>query len=248
MARTYEALMKAEKENQKRLTEVAAFESKLLPKPLLRVEQTIPQQVMEEYHRLKYNLLRVTEKGAKALLFTSPSEGEEHSSVVINFAIALASEGDRVLLVDSNLRSPSFDDVFNLERKNGLTDLLLDKSGLANVIKETKIKNLSVITCGMASSNSSSIFEWKALDSHIAKMKAESDWVLFDSPPINSSDDCIALAGKVDGVVMILQAEKTRWEVAENAKQRIESAKGTILGVVLNNRRFYIPDWLYKTL
>jgi protein-tyrosine kinase len=72
--------------------------------------------------------------------------------------------------------------------------------------------------------------------------------VLFDSAPANSYMDSIALAGKVDGVVMVLQSEKTRWEVAQFIRERLESGNGNILGVILNKRRFYIPRWLYKTV
>lgn len=241
--------MKAEKESRKRLVEVDLFESKPLPKRLRQIEQTIPQQVMEEYHRMKYNILRLNSgTQVKALVFTSPTEGEGNSTVLINFAITLASEGDRVLLVDANLRNPSFHHVFNLEEKNGLTELVFGKSALTNVIKKTQFNNLSVITCGMPCSDPSSVFESPSLNAHIETMKTRADWVLFDSTPIHSSNDSIALAKKVDGAVMVVQAEKTRWEVAENAKQRIESGKGTVLGVVLNNRKFYIPEWLYKTL
>ena len=249
MAKTFEALLKAEKESQKRLQELAVFEPKPLPKPLQTAKPKISRQVMEEYHRMKYNILRVNpRKEIKTLLFTSPTEGEGHSTVLTHFAITLAPEGERALLVDANLRNPSLHEVFNLERKNGLTELFFEKSTLVDVIQKTRLNNLSVITCGKPCSNPSSVFESNSLDFHIEEMKAQADWVLFDSPPINSSDDSITLAGKVDGVVMVVEAEKTRWEVAESAKQRIESGKGTILGVVLNNRHFYIPEWIYKTL
>ena len=79
-------------------------------------------------------------------------------------------------------------------------------------------------------------------------MKAEAEWVLFDSPPINSFNDSIALAHRVDAVVMVVEAEKTRWEVAQSAKQRVESGNGKILGIVLNKRRYYIPKFIYKRL
>jgi Mrp family chromosome partitioning ATPase len=74
------------------------------------------------------------------------------------------------------------------------------------------------------------------------------DWVLFDAPPVNHFDEGLALSGMVDGVVMVIQAEKTRWEVAQSAKQRLEDSGGRILGVVLNKRKFYIPKWLYETI
>jgi Mrp family chromosome partitioning ATPase len=79
-------------------------------------------------------------------------------------------------------------------------------------------------------------------------MKTQADWVMFDAPHINSYDDSIALAARVDGVIMVVEAEKTRWEVAEHAKQRVENSNGKILGVILNKRQSHIPDWLYKRL
>jgi len=79
-------------------------------------------------------------------------------------------------------------------------------------------------------------------------MKLKADWILIDTPPISISSDAIAIAAKADGVIMVIKAEKTRWEVAQNTKQRIEGGNGNIIGVVLNGRRFYIPKWLYQRL
>ena len=92
------------------------------------------------------------------------------------------------------------------------------------------------------------VVESKSLDSCIKEMKAQADWVLFDSPPINSFNDAIALATRIDGVIIVVEAERTKWEVALRAKQRIEGISGNILGVVLNRRRLYIPNWLYRRL
>ena len=79
-------------------------------------------------------------------------------------------------------------------------------------------------------------------------MKLQADWVLFDSPPINVYNDASALAAKMDGVVMVVQAENTRWEVAQSAKKKIKNAKVSLLGVILNRRKMHIPDWAYKML
>ena len=135
-----------------------------------------------------------------------------------------------------------------MDREDGFTELALGKVNLMYVMKETQYSNLSVITCGMPHPNPSSIFESKSLNLHIEEMKAQADWVLFDSPPINSFNDAIALAAKMDGVIIVVEAEKTRWETVLRAKERIENGKGNILGVVLNKRRFYIPEWLYRRL
>jgi Mrp family chromosome partitioning ATPase len=119
---------------------------------------------------------------------------------------------------------------------------------LEEAIKNTYLQNLQVITSGNNHSESIPALAFSVLDSIIEKMKSKADWILFDGPPIHASNDAIALAPNVDGVIIVIKAEKTRWEAAQNARQRIESGKGNIIGVVLNERRFYIPEWLYQRL
>ena len=249
MAKTFEALKKAEKEYQIKPEESKVFDLKPKPKPYIPVDFKISPQIIEEYHRMKYHILNSNPgRKIKTLLFSSSTEGEGNSTVLINFGITLASGGDKVLLVDANLRNPTLHDLFNIDKKSGFTELLLEKNTLKGVIKKTQIKNLSVITSGIPHSNPFSIFESKSLDSFIKQMKDQTDWVLFDSPPINSYNDSSTLAAKMDGVVMIVQAEKTRWELIQSAKERIENGKVKILGAVLNRRKMYIPGWVYKML
>jgi len=231
--------------DQKRAIETTEFETE----PHFIPPKQFPSPLMEEFHQLKHNILRLNNREKnKTILFSGITEGEGNSTVLINFAMTLASEGDRVLLVDGNLRHPSFHNVFRLEKENGLTELSLKKATLMYVIKPTQFSNLSVITCGGDTSNPFAIIESKSLDPFIEEMRSQADWVLFDSPPINSFNDAIALASKIDGVIIVVQAEKTKWEAALHAKQRIESTNRNILGVVLNRRRLYIPEWLYRRL
>jgi len=249
MAKTFEALMKMEKESETTLIEAAAFESTPISSPLPWSKPTIPKKIMEEHERLKYNILSLNSgKVIRSILFTSPTEREKSSMVSTNFAVTLASDGDRVLLIDANLESPFLHKLFNLEGKNGLTELCSEKSLLVNAMHKTQFSNLSVIPCGKLRSNPSTAFECSSLGVHIQAMKTHAEWVLFDAPPIYSSNSAVVLAKYVDGVIMVVEAEKTRWEVAANAKQRIEDGNGTMLGVILNNRRFHIPRGIYKGL
>lgn len=204
---------------------------------------------MEEYHRMKDKLFSSGQNHpTKALLFCSCCPAEGNSTVLTHFALTLASGGDRVLLVDTNLRTPSLHRAFRLERENGLTELCFGKRNLEEVVKKTHFDNLSVITSGIPLPNPFMIFENRILDSHIEQMKAGADWILFDAPPVNTYTDSIALARKVDGSVMVVQAEKTRWEVVRYNIERLGNGTGNILGVILNKRRYYIPGWLYRTL
>lgn len=247
MAKTYEAMMKAEEEAEKKQADRGpSTESRGLSSPdrgPSTVDRGLPS---DEYYRLKLNILRSSQNGKiKSLLFLSPTEGEGATTVLVQFAMALAGQGEKVLLIDANFRSPSLHQQFHLDVESGLTELLLGKAKLSEVTKKTTVKNLWVIPSGSAPSSPLTL---NALDPHLQKMKEEADWVLFDGPPVNHFDEGLALSGKVDGVVMVLQAEKTRWEVAQAAKQRLEDSGGKVLGVVLNKRKFYIPKWLYRTL
>ena len=249
MANTFEALRKAEKEDQIRPEKAKEFELNPRPKPHIPVESKLPHQIAEEYRRLKHYLLSsVVDRKIKTLLFSSSTEGEGNSTVLSNYAITLASDGDKVILIDANLRNPAFHDLFSLDKKGGLTELLLEEKSLNDVIKQTRLKNLSVITSGIPHTNPSSIYKSQLLDSIIEQLKAHYDWILFDSPPINTCNDSTSLAGKVDGVMMVVQAEKIRWEVAQSAKERIENGKSKILAVVLNRKIMHIPNWVYKML
>ena len=130
----------------------------------------------------------------------------------------------------------------------GVTELVRGDNSLADTIKKTEIQNLHIITNGIPHSNPSSVLESKLLESIIAQMNDQADWVLFDCAPINSFNDSSTLAAKVDGVMMVVEAKNTRWEVAQSAKERIEGDKVKLLGVVLNRRKMYIPDWAYRLL
>jgi len=187
----------------------------------------------------------------KAILFSSPGRGEGNSTVLIHFAQTLAAEGNRVLLVDGNLRDPSLHKAFHLPQENGLTELLFSRSPFRNIghfLKQTNLDNLWLITSGNAYPNPVSILESSYLEMLIDEVKGHWDWVLFDSPSVTSCSDSVALARKVDGVVLVVQAEKTRWEVVQEVQGRLEHGGGRILGIVLNKRRFHIPNWLYKSI
>ena len=239
--KTFEALTRAEEERKVR----GGYPSdNHRPKKL-----TITPRTVIEHHRLKYNLLRLNPgKKMKALLFFSSTSGEGTSSVLINFAISLATDGDRVLLVDVNLWNPSLHGAFGLEQEDGLTELLLGRRTLEAVVKEAGIPNITVITCGAPHPNPFVILESGSLQTHTEAMKANADWVLLDCPASESCTVAGFLAPDMDGVVLVVEDGRARLEVVENARKSIKDRNGSVLGVVLNKRRYPIPEWLYKRL
>ncbi len=92
------------------------------------------------------------------------------------------------------------------------------------------------------------VFSSSHISSFIQMLKKRFDIILLDAPSLATSSDGIASARQVDGVVLVVEAEKTRWPVAANAQDKIQKAGGNILGVVLNKQRHYIPAAIYKRL
>jgi capsular exopolysaccharide synthesis family protein len=252
MAKTFEALIKAERDSQLRLeqTWIPFSESPRndrLP-PQIDLSASTKPKLAEDYRKMAQKIASLTPSQIRSLLFCSSTEGEGTSTVVVSFALTLAADGSKVLLVDANLRNPFLHNLFSLEQRNGFVDLLLNRSRLCDVTKKSRIKNLSVITSGIPHSTHLVIPQGSSFGEVMTQMKTEYDWVLLDSCSISDSSYASVFAAGTDAVIMVLQAEKTRWEVAQNARKQIESEKARVLGVVLNRRRMYIPSWLYKRL
>jgi capsular exopolysaccharide synthesis family protein len=249
MARTYEALCRAAKENLIVSDDIGVFDKEVQARPSLAATTLVPKECVEEFHHMKQTIASLAiDREIKTLLFCCSSGGEGTTTVLINFARTIAAEGDRVLVVDANLRNPSIHDALNLEQKTGFTDLLLGRAAVAEAVKKSSTANLSAITCGTRSSNPFALLESSRLSLIIEQLKPLADWVLFDTPPVISCNDACVLAPKVDGVIMVLEAEKTRREVLNSARQRMENNSSKILGAVLNKRQMHIPDWAYNIL
>ncbi len=210
---------------------------------------SLPVRAMEGYNQLRQSIVALLPEGEpRLLLFASAGEGEGSSGVAANFGMVLATSGERLLLVDANLRSPSLHEFFTLGKNPGLAELLTGEKTLRQVIKATHLPNLLLIPAGSLPQNPFPLFANGKVDSLLQQMRAGVDWVILDAPAINIFNDAVAVGARTDGVVLVVQAEKTRWEVAQSARRRLESAQANILGVVLNDRKTHIPEWLYRRL
>ena len=249
MGKTFEALMKAEKDHQLRREELAQFEPKISLQPYMPLRLSVSQQVSEEYQRLKHNLKSLfPEAKSRALIFVGSTQGEGTSTVVATFGTVLAASGEQVLLVDANLRRPALHNLFGVDRAHGVTELLLGLRNVKDVNKRTRFDSLSLITSGVPPSNPASLLGAKNVGSMIQQMKTESEWVLIDAAPLNEYNDAMMFCSEVDGAILIVQAEETKWQVAERTKQKLGDARVGVVGAVLNRRRMHIPEWLYRRL
>jgi len=202
------------------------------------------------YQILKSNIMmHAGEKGIKTLSICSPTPREGSSTVALNLATFLAKDGGyRVVLVDANLRNPSLHSSCKLPTSPGFSEVIHEGANVHEAIKQSVIPNLFVLTGGISPPNPMVIFESPKLDDLVKVLRREFDWIIFDCAPTDLYPESTVLARRLDGVVLVIQAENKNAEVAIRAKEHLEQAGAKIVGAVLNRRRRVIPEVIYKRL
>jgi capsular exopolysaccharide synthesis family protein len=245
MAKTHDALLRAEKEHKMNyLQPVRKSDDSLTP--ITQKEdfaKTSPEWCKELKTRLQTQFI---DSKIKSLLFTGTAKGSGASSTSAGFASSLANAyQQKVLLIDVNLRTPGIHKFFK-DNNSPLFDLFLNRRPKIN---KNFSSNLYVVTCNKNMTQEiDSFFGSNRFQEFIDKMKGSFDFVILDGPPVTSCPESLVIGSKVDGVILILEAGKTRKSVAIKAKKEIEGAGGNFLGVVLNKRKYFIPQWIYKWL
>jgi len=176
-------------------------------------------------------------QGALTLLVTSSIQSEGKSLVAANLAASIAQTGRRVLLVDANCRSSVQHELLDVEDQAGLIDVLTGNTAWDNIVKNTSLDNLYLVTTGGGESSQadpSAILMSQHLDDFIKASKEKFDFVIFDSAPVTLASESAAIGSKTDGVMLVIKANGTRRGFVLEAKQRIQNSGGNILGAVLN--------------
>jgi len=191
--------------------------------------------VSEAYRALRTNLSFYSlDNPLRSLVVTSPASGEEKSVAVANLAVTMAQSGRRTVLVDCDLRRPSLHTFFNLHNDAGLTSMILQEDA-APPLQATSVENLWLLASGPKPPNPADLLGSRKIDQLIEALTQEYDVVLFDAPPVIAVTDAAVLGAKVDGVLLVISAGKSRRDHAERAKEMLEKAKVRIIGVALTN-------------
>ncbi|WP_226667477.1 CpsD/CapB family tyrosine-protein kinase [Metabacillus litoralis] len=172
----------------------------------------------------------------KTIIITSPSSSEGKTTSAINLAISISQQGERVLLIDANLRRPKLHISFNLKESYGLTDVLMGRLPLEEAVFQSQIGKLEVLTSGIIPPNPTEIIGSKAMSYFLKDVKEEYDTVIFDCPPVLETTDTKLLAGQCDGVIMVLKSGKTDREKAIEANRLLHLVRAKVLGIILNEK------------
>ena len=185
----------------------------------------------------------------KVIQFIGPQGGEGTSTVVRDFAMVSAARfGKTVLLLDADPQSPSQHLFFRLQPESGWEEILRNKRTFKKAIRRIGKTSLHVYPTPPGSASLPEALFSPGIKEFWDAAKEKFDLVLIDSAPASASPDGVSLSRYVDGVVLVLGADKTRKPVAEDLKHRILRNGGNLLGMVFNNRRFHIPEPVYKRL
>jgi capsular exopolysaccharide synthesis family protein len=210
----------------------------------------VVDRVAEGYQRVLHAIqTRQVAKTGSAILFVSAAHGEGTSTVARELAALLVRDGKtRAVLVDANLRAPSQHAAFGVERAGGLTEMVLRGLALDDAVRNGSGTPVPLVTCGRPASHPTEVLGALGLRMALQALRARFDWVIVDGPPATVYSDAGMLAPLVDGVVLVVEAEKTRWEVADQARRTLEESGARVLGAVLSRRQFHIPEAFYGLL
>jgi Mrp family chromosome partitioning ATPase len=196
------------------------------------------------HHRIEALL---PEPRRRIIHFTAARPAEGTSTIVRGYGTALAETlGRSVLIVEANEHHPDQHVHFGVTPDTGWDDVLARGEDVERAIYRTALPNLSVSPFS-ARAAVPSVFDGEAVARVFARLRDQFDAVLVDSSPV-LRPGAVAVSAQADGVVLVVEADRTRWPVVVEARQSIERSGGTVLGVVLNKRRHHIPASIYRWL
>jgi capsular exopolysaccharide synthesis family protein len=203
----------------------------------------------EQYKMLREQIKRLrNDSGIETFSITSPIKRDGKTTVAVNLAAALALDyEERVLLIDGDLRAPGVHRYFNAPLSPGLSDYLTSPSNVSvtSLIRKTFVAGLQILPAGKTSHLSSELLAKDEMKRLMAKVRSEfpGHKIIIDSPPILSTPDPIVIARLVDGVLLVIRAEKTPREYLTKALQALNSRK--LMGIVLNGANMGISSKYY---
>ncbi len=188
-------------------------------------------------------------KSVHSILVSSSVKGEGTSRIAASLANFLAKYRNmKVCLVDASFEDPSIHKIFKLDNNSGLINIVDKPETLSAMIRATDTANLSVITTGAAGPEWLEALQLGDVQALIQELKKKFDVVIFDSSAVSSNALSLDIAPHVDGVILVVHAGHTRWEVVQDAKDQFEGVQAKFMGVVLNRRKLFIPSFLYRNL
>ena len=191
--------------------------------------------VSEAYRTIRTNIKfsNIAGQEMKTIMLTSATPNEGKSTTISNLAVVMAQAGHSVVLCDCDFRNPTQHKIFGLHNK-GLSNCVATGSNVMDIIQQTSVPNLYVLTSGPVAPNPSELLASQNMVDILEELKQHFDYVLVDTPPVMPVTDAAVVSAKVDGTILVIASGAVSPSIAVEAKTRLEQAGAHLLGVVLN--------------
>ncbi|MFQ5700484.1 MAG: GumC family protein [Acidobacteriota bacterium] len=205
------------------------------PRQAVFTEGKPVHQVAETYTRVYSNIkFAEVENPFRSVLVTSARKGEGKSTILVHLATAVAAAGNRVIVVDTDMRNPSVQRLLGTKHHDGLTSVLAGNRKLDEVLRETPHPGLMVVPSGPIPPNPAELLHSQAMKDIIAALESRADIVFFDSPPALLVADAMLLGGELDAAIIVAESGGISRKAVLQVKETLQTAKARILGVILN--------------
>jgi capsular exopolysaccharide synthesis family protein len=189
----------------------------------------------EAFRVLRTNMQYVDiDNAQKVIVVTSSLPGEGKSTTAVNLAVTLTQAGQKVALVECDLRRPLIADRLELDGAIGTTSVLIGKVSAQDVMQQYAETSLDVMVCGQIPPNPSELLQSQAMEMLLLDLRQRYDVVILDAPPLLPVTDAALLATRADGAVVVVSHGRTTRDQLSTAIDRLESVDATTLGVVVN--------------
>jgi Mrp family chromosome partitioning ATPase len=227
-------------------THIPASEPVVAKEPQLKLEPKEREELTKLAQRI---FLHPGTEAPRVVVFAATEPGNGCSSICACAAELLAAQvSGSVCLVDANLRNPGLHRQFAVENLYGLADALRGSEPLLKFARAMSRSNLWLVSCGSSAEAALPLLSSGGMRRRIAELRAAVDYVLIDASAMNVSNDATALAASADGLVMVLKANSSRRETVRKTVHDLQAAQVRVLGAVLNQRTFPIPESIYNRL
>lgn len=252
MSRNFELLQNLGKD-QLLVATVAASEPEVaepLPVPVMEPQLKLDPMEHEQITKLVQRVFLLPgSESPRLVVFTSSESGNGCSWICARAAETLAAQvTTNVYLVDANLRNPGLHEQFALDSQEGLVDALRRGDSVRSFARQLSRPNLWLLSAGTSPETFDASLGSSRVRQMLAELRSAGDYVLVDAPALNISNAATALGTGSDGVVVVLKANSSRREPSRKIVQDLRAAKVRVLGAVLNQRTFPIPESIYNRL
>ena len=203
------------------------------PGPL--VSNGVAPEFSEELRRIRTNVLfSVASEASRSLMITSTGPGEGKTIISSNLAILLAQSGQRVLLVDADMRLPAIHKQFMVPQEPGLSNVLIGNSKASDAVGRSSVSNLWLLPAGHLSPNSSELLGSQRFKDLLTALRQQFDWVVIDTPPVMAVTDACVITQLVDATLFVTGADMVSKQAAQRALEQLTMADARLIGGILN--------------